>query len=295
MDETRWLAQQFEAHRAHLRSVAFRMLGSLNDADDAVQESWLRLERSDTNRVENLGGWLTTVVARVCLDVLRSRKLRREAPQRAHDSDQTAGPQGADPEQELLLANSVGLALMVVLGTLAPAERLVFVLHDMFAVPFEEIGPIVGRSPTAARQLASRARRRMQGPARPRNVDMAHQRAVVEAFLSASRAGDFEGLLAVLDPDVVHRIDAAAAPAGAPMEVRGARAVARGALAGSRRARSAPAALALVNGEVGVVVAPRGRLFRVATFKVLRGKIVEINVIADPSRLGQLRLAVLAN
>jgi RNA polymerase sigma factor (sigma-70 family) len=295
MDETRWLAQQFEAHRAHLRSVAFRMLGSLNDADDAVQESWLRLERSDANRVENLGGWLTTVVARVCLDVLRSRKLRREAPQRAHDSDQTAGPQGADPEQELLLANSVGLALMVVLGTLAPAERLVFVLHDMFAVPFEEIGPIVGRSPTAARQLASRARRRMQGPARPRNVDMAHQRAVVEAFLSASRAGDFEGLLAVLDPDVVHRIDAAAAPAGAPMEVRGARAVARGALAGSRRARSAPVALALVNGEGGVVVAPRGRLSRVATFKVSRGKIVEINVIADPSRLGQLRLAVLAN
>jgi RNA polymerase sigma factor (sigma-70 family) len=294
MDEHEGLAERFEANRAHLRAVAYRMLGSLSDADDAVQESWLRLSRSDTSGVENLGGWLTTVVARVCLDMLRSRKSRREEPLGARVPDPIVSREdGIDPEHEALLAESVGLALLVVLETLAPAERLAFVLHDMFAVPFDEIAPIVGRSPTAARQLASRARRRVQGKATVPNADLTRQREVVEAFLAAARRGDFEALLAVLDPDVVHRADRAVAPPGGS-EVRGATAVANGALAYSRWARFAPpTTLALVNGAVGVVVAPRGRLSRAVTFKIRRGKIVEIEVLADPARLRQLDLAVL--
>src|SRR5256885_11451483 len=215
MDERDWLVERFEAHRTHLRAVAYRMLGSATEADDAVQESWLRLSRTDTSDVDNLGGWLTTVVARVCLDMLRSRTARREEPLGTHLPDGTAGPDhGLDPEQEALLADSMGPALLVVLETLAPAERLAFVLHDMFAMPFDEIAPIVGRSPDATRQLASRARRRVQG-ATMSDVDLTRQREVVDAFLAASRGGDFDALLAVLDPDVVVRADSAAVEAGA--------------------------------------------------------------------------------
>ena len=255
MDEHEWLAERFEANRTHLRAVAYRMLGSLSEADDAVQEAWLRLSRSDTSGVENLGGWLTTVVARVCLDMLRSRKSRREEPLGAHVPDPIVSREdGIDPEHEALLADSVGLALLVVLETLAPAERLAFVLHDMFAVPFDEIAPIVGRSPTAARQLASRARRRVQGAATVPDADLTRQREVVDAFLAASRGGDFDALLAVLDPDVVLRADRAAVQAGASREVRGAAAVAK---TFSGRARFAQPAL--VNGAVGAVWAPGGR------------------------------------
>ena len=226
MDEHNWLAEQFEAKRTHLRAVAYRMLGSLSEAEDAVQEAWLHLSRSDTSGVQNLGGWLTTVVARVCLDMLRSRNSRREEPLGEYLPDQSLSSDGvSDHEHEALMAESIGLALLVVLETLAPAERLAFVLHDMFAVPFDEIAPIVGRSPTAARQLASRARRRVRGAA---VGDAAHprQRAVVKAFLAASRDGDFDALLAMLDPDAVLRADHAAVHAGASSEVRGATAVA---------------------------------------------------------------------
>ncbi len=292
MDEHEWLAARFEENRTHLRAVAYRMLGSLSEADDAVQEAWLRLSRSDTSRVDNLGGWLTTIVARVCLDMLRSRTSRREQPLGAHLPDPIVGRDDwVDPEQQALLAEGVGLALLVVLETLAPAERLAFVLHDMFAVPFEEIAPIVGRSAGAARQLASRARRRVQAATVP-DADLARQRAVVDAFLAASRGGDFEALLAVLDPDVVVRADVGAVPAGASREVRGARAVARQALSFSRVAGFARPAL--VNGAAGVVsLAPDGRPFSVMGFTVRHGKIVEIYILADPARLRQLDLAVL--
>jgi RNA polymerase sigma-70 factor, ECF subfamily len=293
VDESDWLARRFEENRGHLRGVAYRMLGSLGEAEDAVQETWIRLGRADTSGIENLGGWLTTVVARVCLDMLRARKSRREEPLEAHAAGTVASTDGGDPEKEVLLADSVGLALLVVLETLAPPERLAFVLHDLFAVPFDEIAPILGRSPTATRQLASRARRRVRGAATVRRAGIARQRVVVEAFLAAARAGDFEGLLAVLDPDVVRRLDAVAAATGAPRELRGAEAVARGALAGSRRAGSAPAALALLDGRVAVVVAPRGRLATVIAFKVRRARIVEMEVLADPARLRRLHLAVL--
>jgi RNA polymerase sigma factor (sigma-70 family) len=292
MDEHDWLAERFGANRTHLRAVAYRMLGSLSEADDAVQEAWLRLSRSKTSGVENLGGWLTTVVARVCLDMLRSRKSRREKPLGVHVPDPIVSHEdGIDPEREALLADSVGLALLVVLETLAPAERLAFVLHDMFAVPFDEIAPIVGRSPTAARQLASRARRRVRGAAPVPDADLARQRDVVAAFLAASRDGDFNALLAVLDPDVVLRADSGAVPAGASREVRGAPAVAEQALTFSRLARFAQPAL--VNGAAGVVVAPHGRSFSVMGFTITRGKIVEIDILADPARLRQLDLAVL--
>jgi len=291
VDEGEWLAERFEAHRTHLRAVAYRMLGSLSEADDAVQEAWLRLSRSDTSEVKNLGGWLTTVVARVCLNMLHSRKSRREEPLGAHMPDPIVSREdGIDPEHQILLADSVGLALLVVLDTLAPAERLAFVLHDMFAVPFDEIAPIVGRSPAAARQLASRARRRVQGATVP-DADLTRQRHVVDAFLAASRDGDFNALLAVLDPDVVVRADAGAVPRGAPRLLRGAAAVAEQALAFSGRARFAQPAL--VNGAVGIVVAPHGRLFAVMAFTITLGKIVEIDVLADPERLRQLDLAVL--
>jgi RNA polymerase sigma factor (sigma-70 family) len=294
MDEPDWLAAQFEAHRSHLRAVAYRMLGSLSEADDAVQDAWLRLSRADTSGVENLGGWLTTVVARVCLNTLRSRRSRREEPLDAPGPEPTWSRfDGVDPEQEALLADSVGPALLVVLETLAPAERLAFVLHDMFAVPFDEIAAIVGRSPTAARQLASRARRRVRGAALVPDADLDRQREVVDAFLASSRRGDFDALVAVLDPDVVLRADRTAAQADVAREVRGAAAVAKGALTFSGRARFAQPAL--VNGAVGVVAAPPGRLFVVLGLTVTDGKIVAIDVIADPARLRQLDLAVLDN
>ncbi len=293
VDEGDWLARRFEANRGHLRGVAYRMLGSLSEAEDAVQEAWLRFSRADTSGVENLGGWLTTVVARVCLDMLRARNSRREEALDADVAESIASNDAIDPEQEALLADSVGLALLVVLETLAPAERLAFVLHDMFAMPFDEIAPIVGRSAPATRQLASRARQRVQGAPTSPGADLARQREVVETFLAAARAGDFEGLLAVLDPDVVRRLDDVAAATGAPRELRGAQAVARGAFAGSQRARAAPVALALVDGGVGVVVAPRGRLSTVILFKIRHERIVAMDVIADPARLGRLHLGVL--
>jgi RNA polymerase sigma-70 factor (ECF subfamily) len=290
MDEREWLVGRFEEHRTHLRAVAYRMLGSVSEADDAVQETWLRLSRSDTSEVENLGGWLTTVLARVCLDMLRSRKSRREESLGARVPEPIAGrADGADPEQEALLSDSVGLALLVVLETLTPAERLAFVLHDMFAVPFDEIAPIVGRSPDAARQLASRARRRVRGADTSYEPDHTRQREVVDAFLAAARDGDFDALVAVLDPDVVLRSDRAALPAGVPREVHSAPAVARRALVGRARA----ARPALVDGAVGVVVAPRGRLLMVLDFKIRDGKIVEIDAVADPERLNQLDLSLL--
>src|SRR5712692_5458587 len=291
MAEHEWLAEQFEANRTHLRAVAYRMLGSLSEADDAVQESWLHLSRSDTSGVENLGGWLTTVVARVCLDMLRSRNSRREEPLGADMPEPIVSRQdGIDPEHEALLADSVGLALLVVLDTLNPAERLAFVLHDLFAVPYVVIAPIVGRSPTATRQLASRARRRVRGAATVPDADLTRQREVVDAFLAASRDGDFDALLAVLDPDVVLRVDRGAVPAGASREVRGAPAVAR---QFSGRAQSTQPAL--VNGAAGAVAASGGQLFAVLGFTVRRGKIVEIDVVADPARLRQLDLAVLGD
>jgi RNA polymerase sigma factor (sigma-70 family) len=289
VDDHGWLAERFEAQRTHLRAVAYRMLGSPSEADDAVQEAWLRLSRADTSGVENLGGWLTTVVARVCLDMLRSRKSRREQPLEAPVPDSIASrTDGADPEQAALVADSVGLALLVVLETLAPAERVAFVLHDMFAVPFDEIAPIVGRSPNAAKMLASRARRRVQGAAAVPDTDRTRHRAVIDAFLAASRNGDFAALLAVLDPDVVLRADDAAVHAGAPAEVRGAPAVAD---TFSGRARFAQPAL--VNGAVAAVWAPGGRPRVVFGFTVTHGKIVEIEILADPARLSRLDLAVL--
>jgi RNA polymerase sigma-70 factor, ECF subfamily len=296
VDEHDWLAERFEENRLHLRAVAYRMLGSRSEADDAVQEAWLRLSRSDTSGVENLRGWLTTVVARVCLDLLRSRKSRREDPLDAHGPEPipafagTSREDGIGPEHEALLADSVGLALLVVLETLAPAERVAFVLHDMFDLPFEEIAPIVGRSPTAARQLASRARRRMKGAAPASDTDRARQREVVDAFLAASRSGDFDALLAVLDPDVVLRADGAAVQAGASKEVRGAAAVAK---TFSGRARAARPAL--VNGAAGAVWAPGGRPRVVFGFTITRGKIVAIDLVVDPERLRRLDLAVLDN
>src|SRR5918992_751149 len=292
MDQQEWLARQFEDHRPRLRAVAYRMLGSLSEAEDAVQDAWLRLSRADTSEVENLGAWLTTVVGRVALNMLRSRNSRREQPLDVHVPDPIIdAADDSDPEHEALLADSVGLALLVVLETLTPAERLAFVLHDMFAVPFEEIAPIVGRSPTAARQLASRARRRVQGAATSADAGLACQREAVDAFLAASREGDFEALLVVLDPDVVLRIDGGAMRAGLSREVRGVRAVAEQTLTFSRL--SPFVRPALVNGAAGVVVAPRGRPFAVMGFTVRRGKIVEIDVLADPARLRQLDLAVL--
>src|SRR3954452_1853201 len=297
MDEHDCLAEQFEANRSHLRAVAYRMLGSLSEADDAVQESWFRLSRSGTSGVENLGGWLPPFGARVCLDMLRSRKSRHEESLEARISDPIARREsGTDPEDEALLADSVGLALLVVLETLAPAERLAFVLHDVFAVPFEEIAPIVERTPTATRQLASRARRRVhgvdmrEGATTGSNTDRTRQREVVDAFLAAARGGDFDALLAVLDPEVVLRSDRPALPSGALRETRGASAVARRAMVGGARA----AQPALVNGAVGVVVAPRGRLLMVLDFALRNGKIVAIDAIADPERLRQLDLAVLS-
>jgi RNA polymerase sigma factor (sigma-70 family) len=287
--EHEWLADQFEAHRTRLRAVAYRMLGSLSDADDAVQESWLRLSRSDADGIENLAGWLTTVIARVSLSMLRSRKLRREEPLEVRVPDPIISRAGAalDPEQAALLSDSVGLALLVILETLTPDERLAFVLHDMFAMPFEEIAPIVGCSPVAARQLASRARRRVQGSTSLPDADVARHRQAVDAFLAAARAGDFDALLAVLDADVVLRADQ-----GTLRLIRGARAVADEALTFARIARSAQ--LALVNGTPGIVARlPNGQPMAVLGFAVNGGKVVEIDILADPTRLRQLDLTVL--
>jgi RNA polymerase sigma factor (sigma-70 family) len=290
MDEREFLAQRFEEHRTRLRAVAYRMLGSLNEADDAVQEAWLRLNRTDTSEVENLGGWLTTVVARVSLNMLRSRRVRREEPLGVPMPEPIVDrADGVDPEHEALLADSVGLALLVVLETLSPPERVAFVLHDIFAVPFDEIAPIVDRSPDAARQLASRARRRVQGEQTVPDADLGAQRRVVDAFLAAAREGDFEGLLEVLDPDVVLRRDIA--PLGGAGEVRGARAVAGQALAYTRfGALMRPA---LVNGAVGAVAILDGEAFAVGAFTVSGGKIVEIDILADPQRLSRLDLTIL--
>ncbi len=295
VDEQDWLAERFEENRSHLRAVAYRMLGSRSEADDAVQDAWLRLARADPSRVDNLGGWLTTVVARVCLDMLRARTSRREEPLEepldAHLPDpivRHADGVGVDPEQEALLAEGVGLALLVVLDTLAPAERVAFVLHDLFAVPFDEIAPIVGRSPNAAKMLASRARRRVQGADPVADADLSGQRAVVDAFLAASRGGDFGALLAVLDPDVVLRADPTAVRAGASAAVRGAAAVAETFSGRARLARPA-----LVDGAVGAVWAAGGRPRFVFSFTITRGKIVAIDILADPERLRQLDLAVL--
>src|SRR6266511_2520684 len=282
------LARQFELHRTHLRAVAYRILGSLNEADDAVQESWLRLIRSDHASLENLRAWLTTVVARVCLDMLRAR---REEPGGLRVPDPILNDiDELDPEQQLLLAGSVGLALQVVLETLGPAERIAFVLHDVFAIPFDEIAPIVGRSEAAARQLASRARRRVQGTATVPETDRSRQREVVGAFLAASRGGDFDALLAVLDPDVVVRADHAAAQVGAPKEIRGAAAV-----AANFKGRARAAQPALIDGLAGAVWAPGGQPRVVLSFTITDGKIVAIDLLADPTRLGELDLEILGD
>jgi RNA polymerase sigma-70 factor, ECF subfamily len=290
VDERAWLAERFEEHRTRLRAVAYRMLGSLSEADDAVQETWLRLNRTDASALENLGGWLTTVVARVSLNILRSRNVRREQPLGVHMPDPIVDrADGTDPEHQALLADSVGLAMLVVLETLTPAERISFVLHDMFAVPFDEIAPIVDRSPEAARQLASRARRRVQGENTVPDADLGTQRRVADAFLRAAREGDFEALLEVLDSDVVLRADLG--PAGESREVRGARAVAGQALFYSRLGLVMQPAL--VNGAVGGVSRRNGEAFAVGAFIVRGGRIVAIDILADPERLRALDLTIL--
>lgn len=292
MNDHEWLAERFEENRSHLRSVAYRMLGSLTEADDAVQEAWLRLSRSGADGVENLGGWLTTIVGRVCLDQLRMRKTRREDPLDVHVPEPiVTRADTVDPESEALLADSVGLALLVVLETLTPVERLAFVLHDMFAMPFDEIAPIVDRTPATARQLASRARRRVRGTAPTPDTDLVRQREVVDAFLAASRAGDFEALLSVLDPDVVLRADAGPGSGGVSKLVRGARAVVEQALMFSRFVPFARPAL--VNGAPGLVTAQGGQPFSVMGFTVAHGKVVEINILADLARLRRLDLTIL--
>jgi RNA polymerase sigma factor (sigma-70 family) len=287
VNEQAWQAEQFERYRPHLQAVAYRMLGSVSEAEDAVQEAWLRLSRSDTDAVANLGGWLTTVVGRVCLDMLRSRRSRPEdyvgswLPEPIVNLDDET-----DPEQEAMLADSVGLALLVVLETLTPAERLSFVLHDMFGMPFDEIAPIVDRTPDAARQLASRARRRVRGATPAPDPDLVQQRKVVDAFLAASRSGDFDALLAVLDPDVVFRIDGGGVPPRARPPVVGAEAVAHHVLERATLARFARPAL--VNGAAGLVIAPGGKPISVVGFTVSRGRIVAIDIVADPNKLGAL-------
>jgi RNA polymerase sigma factor (sigma-70 family) len=295
MDENEWLAERFEEYRPHLRAVAYRMLGSLTDADDAVQDTWLRVSRADASQVENLGGWLTTIVARICLNMLRSRNTRGEESLDAHIPDPLISPEGApQPEEEALLADSVSLALLVVLDTLAPAERLAFVLHDMFQLPFSEIAPMVGRSPEAARQLASRARRRVKGAEiRAADTDLGRQRQVVDAFFRAARGGDFDTLVTLLDPDVVLRSDYGGRRPGADKITRGAAAVAGQALLGALPA--AELHPALVNGAAGVVITVRGRPYAVMGFTVADGKIIEIDAIADPDRVSRIATAVLSN
>ncbi len=292
MDEQGLLAQQFEAHRRRLRGIAYRMLGSPTEADDAVQEAWIRISRRDDSEIDNLGAWLTTVVARVCLNMLRARKARHEAfpPGRVPDPI-IDRPDGMDPEHEALLGDSLGLALLVLLETLAPAERVAFVLHDVFALPFEEIAPIVGRTPAATRQLASRARRRVRGVTPAPDRDLRAQRTAVDAFIAAVRNGDFEGLIAVLDPDVVLRADGGARWLGATREIRGAEMVARSALTITRRLTGFDVHHALVNGAAGIVSRDEsGEPFSVMGFMVHDGRILEIDVLADPERLRRLDL-----
>jgi RNA polymerase sigma factor (sigma-70 family) len=305
MTEHNWVTERFEENRQRLRGVAYRMLGSLSEAEDAVQEAWLRLNGIDAATIENLGGWLTTVVSRVCLDMLRGRKSRREESIGPQVTEPTAmRGEGANPESEALLADSVGVALLVVLNTLTPAERLVFVLHDLFGMPFDEIGPIVGRSPAAAKQLASRARRRVRGSPAPLDADKARQREMVEAFLKAARAGDIEALLAVLDPDAVIRIDAAAradgviridAPpeeVGQPREVKGASMWVRQMVALSRGLRFG-VQTALIDGSIGLIFAPRGKLVRALMFTFENAKVTRVEAIGDPARLRDLDIAAL--
>jgi RNA polymerase sigma factor (sigma-70 family) len=288
MNENDWLAQRFESHRPRLRAVAFRMLGSISEADDAVQDAWLRLSRSDAAAINDLEGWLITAVARACLDVLRVRRSRREGPLAGHVPEPIVSREsGIDPEQAALLGDAVGLALLVVLDTLTPAERLAFVLHDVFAIPFGEIAPIVGRTPAATRQLASRARRRVRGAPVP-DGDLRRQRAVVDAFFAAARAGDFDALLGLLDPDVVIRADFGGLPGGSRV-FRGARAVAEGTLSYARFTQFGRPAL--VNGAAGIVAVHAGRRYSVTGFTVRQGKIVEIDILADPARLERLDLA----
>ena len=288
-NDQEWLAQRFESHRSHLRGVAYRMLGSLNEADDAVQEAWIRLSRTDTSDVENMRAWLTTVVGRVCLNQLRTRRTRRETPLEVHVPDPIVGPLGGgDPEYEALLGDSIGLALLTVLESLSPAERVAFVLHDVFAIPFDDIAPIVGRSSAATRQLASRGRRRVQGAPIP-DADLDGQWAVVEAFLAASRDGDFERLLDALDPEVTLRSDGGTSRPGLVTLVHGAQAVATNAMTFRRVATSATRTL--VNGlPGGVAWTPDGRPFAVLSFTVVDGRIAEIDVLADPERLARLDL-----
>jgi RNA polymerase sigma factor (sigma-70 family) len=291
VDDNDWLAERFEEHRARMRAVAFRMLGSSAEADDAVQEAWLRLSRTDSSAVENLGGWLTTVVSRVALDMLRSRASRREEPPYDYSYSEVqpaSAVDGGDPEAEALLADSLGPALLVVLGMLAPGERLAFVLHDLFAVPFDEIGPILGRSPNAAKQLASRARRRVRGSALVPNADVTRQRVVVDAFLAASRSGNFEALLALLDPEVALHADATGVQMGSPIEVLGAHAV-----AGTFSGRALAAQPALVDGSVGIVWAPGGAAKVVWDLTITGDKIVRIDMIAATESLNELDLVIL--
>ncbi|GGQ23880.1 RNA polymerase sigma-70 factor (ECF subfamily) [Actinomadura coerulea] len=291
MHNNEWLAGRFVEHRPHLRSVAYRMLGSLSEADDALQDAWLRASRADTSEVHNLAGWLTTVVARVCLNMLRSREHRGEAPLDVQAADQVLDSASvADPEQEAVMADSVGVALLVVLDTLAPAERLAFVLHDMFAVPFEQIAAMLDRSTDATRQLASRARRRIRGAPAP-DTDLYRQRQIVEAFLAATRSGDFQGLVTLLHPDVVLRADEAVIPTPEPVTVAGAEPVARGAMAAVQRARFT--GTALIDGAVGLAMAPGGRLRVVLAFTIVDGLVTAIDVIAEPDRLGRLDMGVL--
>ena len=289
VSDREWQAREFEEHRAYLEAVAYRMLGSLSEAEDAVQDSWFRLNRSETNKVENMRGWLTTVVARVCLDMLRTRRARREDLVGAELPEPIVTLPANGPEDETLLADSVGLALLVVLDTLTPAERLAFVLHDMFGMPFEEVAPIVERSPAATRQLASRARRRVRGATPVPDPDRTRQREVVDAFLAAARNGDFDALLAVLDPDVVFRADRGrSAVSGAPSTVTGAVAVAEQVLARAPRFAGF-ARPAVVNGSAGLIVIPRDRPIAVIGFTVARGRIAEIDLVADPDKLTALR------
>jgi RNA polymerase sigma-70 factor (ECF subfamily) len=292
VEQRDWLVESFEEQRPRLRRVAYRMLGSLSEADDAVQEAWLRLSRSDADAIDNLGAWLTTVVGRVSLNMLRARHADREEPLGVHVPEPIVdSADGTDPQHEAVLADSLGLALLVVLETLSPAERLAFVLHDMFAVPFDEIAGIVDRSPDAARQLASRARRRVRGAAPEPDADVGAQREVVDAFLAAARDGDFDALVAVLDPDIVLRADSGPVPAGVAHEVRGAENVARQALMFSRL--DLDIRPALINGAAGTVTLRDGKPFAIAGFTVRNGKVVEMDILADPERLAQVDLTLL--
>ncbi|GAA2731291.1 RNA polymerase sigma factor SigJ [Actinocorallia aurantiaca] len=295
MDERDFLARRFEGHRPHLKAVAYRMLGSLNEADDAVQEAWLKLARSEADEIDNLGGWLTTVVGRVCLDMLRSRRSRREDPLESRLPDPVVGEEGADPERQAMVADSVGLALLVVLESLNPAERLAFVLHDMFGLPFEEIAPIVDRTPAATRKLASRARQRVRGEVPEPESDPLVRRRVVDAFLAAARSGDFDALVAVLDPDVVLRADGGKALPGGMKVLRGIEAVAGQAATFQRMATLSTVRPALVNGAAGLVNTVGGELFSIMSFTVAGERITAIDILSDPERLARLDLADLTS